>query len=286
VVLMDQDGDDAVDKTEFVIYIRDYLFADAEKFDATMEKMMAHAQEFKTQFHAKQLQAQTRIAKFTAIFDAWDMDEQGTLDMDEIQMIAFAMHSKGEWNNKRTKYVMRQMDKDGDGQVNLKEFLEFYKVPIFDLPEDRFQIGLDMFSKVTQFSKMANASKAKVEAEQEEDEAAKAAVEKAKEAVASATDDDSRAVAELQLDQANLRLSQDLMETENAKSKQELVDKVAAAAEHAAQNIADLQSILEEKDTSLAMQEAQTKLEEAKEGGNSLDVIAAESIVKVLQTRG
>ena len=43
------------------------------------------------------------------------------------------------------------MDKDADGEVTLSEFLEFYKVVIYDIPDDQFERGLGTFRDAVKY---------------------------------------------------------------------------------------------------------------------------------------
>lgn len=115
-----------------------------EAFETTIEKMMAAAETVTKRMEAKQRRNRDRRQKFIDAFNAFDLDGSGELSKAEFQYVGEAMHPDG-WTKKQTKHLLRCMDDDGDGLVELDEFLQYYRTVIYDATDEHFEDGLEVF---------------------------------------------------------------------------------------------------------------------------------------------
>jgi len=265
--VMDANSDHVVNKFEFIVFYRDFLPTQSVKdFDGMISRMETHAKEILDKIIAKREESERRKSKFTAIFQAWDGDSGGTLDSEEMYLIGFAMHD-GKWNRKKTKNLIKMMDKDGDGGVSLEEFLAFYDTVIYDMSSEQFERGLGMFNKVTEFAAMAAERQKALDAEKVQDDQARAKVKECEEALAACSEED-KAAAQAALDEAKASLEQDLKETAKAKKADDDADRALAAMTKAAEKLDAVEEILAHEDKEFALQEAKRRRAEQTEVGD------------------
>lgn len=251
--MMDTDQDRSINQTEFVVYYREYFKPEEtlEEFTDMMKALESKKEAILKEMQQKQATRDRRASKLTAVFSAWDMNQSGSLDREEIALIGWVMHD-GKWTDRQTNALMKRCDLNGDGEVACDEFLDFYKGTLYDqagqMDEAQFERGLSMFRKVSEMASKAERTQETLDQEREEDQAAEAAVKRAEAKLSAAESEDDKASAALELEVAQERLEKEKAETAAAFKQDEMADKAEAAIAAAAQRLSALEEAMKAGD--------------------------------------
>jgi len=86
-----------------------------------------------------------RKARLTALFRAFDYDSSGTVDTEEFFCIGQAFRGE-DWSEQLNKDCLARVDANKDGQIDIKEFIRFFKMnKIATRPDDRFNNLMDRY---------------------------------------------------------------------------------------------------------------------------------------------
>ena len=77
-----------------------------------------------------QLNYSQREAMLRRVFQMFDLDGSGSIECDEMQMIAIRRrelgHKKDVWTEEKNRALMKRLDVGGDGLVSSREFVRYY----------------------------------------------------------------------------------------------------------------------------------------------------------------
>lgn len=68
---------------------------------------------------------QRRLVDLSGYFRSFDKDNSGVLDRKEFEQLCKSMEAGG-YNLKRLNFRMDALDKNGDGQINFNEFINYF----------------------------------------------------------------------------------------------------------------------------------------------------------------
>ena len=66
-----------------------------------------------------------RVAKLRATFDLYDVDQSGTIELNEFQHVCASLAVDGHTNMARITAAFKNVDQDGSGSISLLEFVQF-----------------------------------------------------------------------------------------------------------------------------------------------------------------
>jgi large subunit ribosomal protein L7e len=67
-----------------------------------------------------------RVARITALFRTFDYDASGTLSADEFGAVGKALMGQ-TWTDERSDEIVKSLDKDKNGKIDVHEFVEFFR---------------------------------------------------------------------------------------------------------------------------------------------------------------
>jgi len=90
----------------------------------------------------------SRMQRLREVFNAFDGDNSGALEREEMHIIGLGMHPDGNWSSRKTDKLIRKMDTDGDGAVSFEEFFDFYRPIVIDGDDETFERGMGQLAAV------------------------------------------------------------------------------------------------------------------------------------------
>jgi len=90
-----------------------------------------------------------RMERLVGIFNLCDLDNSGTIDLEEMLKLGQAIHGKQGWGEAQNLTQMRALDLSGDGKVEAFEFIEYFsKHGAKDMSTSDFEQGCRAFEAV------------------------------------------------------------------------------------------------------------------------------------------
>eukprot|EP00658_Telonema_sp_P-2_P060949 TRINITY_DN4971_c0_g1_i2.p1 TRINITY_DN4971_c0_g1~~TRINITY_DN4971_c0_g1_i2.p1 ORF type:complete len:419 (+),score=179.62 TRINITY_DN4971_c0_g1_i2:71-1327(+) len=153
---VDRDKDGKITLEEFIAgheLTRDLLEGfTGDDFDTTMkdEHIMVAMDRARQEVLRKMKRHKQRTHRMKEIFDKFDVDGDGRLSHKELYGVGMALHAEEKlgWTKDRNQRLMKLIDTDGTGFIEIEEFLHYYKSVIYDVSDERFEIGLKTFANV------------------------------------------------------------------------------------------------------------------------------------------
>lgn len=87
------------------------------------------------------MKALSREKRLHEIYDSIDLVGFGVISPEQFFTLGTAMHP-GKWSEEKSESAFEQLDLDGDGFISRTDFVEFYKMLLYNADDDAFENGI------------------------------------------------------------------------------------------------------------------------------------------------